>query len=272
MFGKGLVLTIRQATGWTIYHHLSQANFNQSDQWTIWRSQSQSREERLHLFHREKTSAVLCSSSFNEEIFYSSDIIDAIAESSLTSLGFRMNSLSLLPQLNHASSLVTGHRLERTTVVRPQAQWFKPSKMDLCVILQIQLPGKERLSMPHLKTLILTSVNVLLILSLLGAHKCRILRPRWKRHPCVIQNLQYDIQVNSNFCLSKTLFWKLSTAKLLNLTQSSQKAAKYVIKSKWVKKFDTKALLIAINQPWKCFIVHSEYEVHTYVMNTTLLT
>lgn len=47
-------------------------------------------------------------------------------------------------------------------------------------------------SMPHLKSLILTSVNMLLILSLLRAHKCRILRPRGKRHPRVIQNLKQE--------------------------------------------------------------------------------
>lgn len=45
---------------------------------------------------------------------------------------------------------------------------------------------------PHLKALIFTSVDVLLILSLLGGDERRILRPRWERHPCVIQNLQTD--------------------------------------------------------------------------------
>lgn len=49
-------------------------------------------------------------------------------------------------------------------------------------------------SMSHLKSLILTSINMLLILRLLWAHKCRIFRPRRKRHPSVIQNLK---QINS---------------------------------------------------------------------------
>lgn len=76
------------------------------------------------------------------------------------------------------------------------------------------------LSIPHLKTLILTSVNVLLILSLLGAHKCRILRPRRKGHPRVIQNLQEDIHFNSNFCLSKVFMLRLSSAMLSNSQQA----------------------------------------------------
>lgn len=57
-------------------------------------------------------------------------------------------------------------------------------------------------SIPHLKSLILTSVNMLLVLSLFWAHKCRIFRPRRKRHPCVIQDLK---QINSGGYLVLTL-------------------------------------------------------------------
>lgn len=41
----------------------------------------------------------------------------------------------------------------------------------------------------YLETLILTPVDVLFILRLLGAHKRGVLRPGWKGDPGVIQNL-----------------------------------------------------------------------------------
>lgn len=64
----------------------------------------------------------------------------------------------------------------------------------VCSTSFLQWNSQNLNSIPHLKSLILTSVNMLLILSLFWAHKCRILRPRWKRHPCIIQNLK---QINS---------------------------------------------------------------------------
>jgi len=67
-------------------------------------------------------------------------------------------------------------------------------------IKHIKITATYELHIPHLKALILTSVNVLLILILLGAHKCGVLRPRWKGHPCVIQNLQQQcVQLNLNY-------------------------------------------------------------------------
>lgn len=41
----------------------------------------------------------------------------------------------------------------------------------------------------HLKTFILTSVDMLLILGLLGADKCRVFGPGGEGHPGVIQDL-----------------------------------------------------------------------------------
>lgn len=84
----------------------------------------------------------------------------------------------------------------------------------------------------YLKTLVLTPVDVLFILGLLGAHKCGIFRPGWEGDPGVIQNLWGKQRENKSCGQSSRGSHLASFKSSLLMGQSNSQLEKVCVPSK----------------------------------------